>query len=73
MMGCFPPSGNEYFRRKQYREAVTEYTAGIKERLDDQLLNAVLYTNRAAAQFHLGTVHEISRLVTGLLVHTHAL
>lgn len=31
-----------------------EYTAGIKEKPNDDLLNAVLYTNRAAANFYIG-------------------
>lgn len=50
----FKEDGNEHFKLKKYREAVQEYTAGIKERAKDVELNAVLYTNRATAQFHLG-------------------
>ena len=41
---------------RKYKEAVLEYTAGIKESVDDVTLNAVMYTNRAAANFHLGEV-----------------
>ena len=46
--------GNEHFKVKKYRLAVAEYSAGIKEKCSDVNLNAVLYSNRAAAQFHLG-------------------
>ena len=46
--------GNEHFKVKKYKLAVEEYGAGIKENCSDTNLNAVLYSNRAAAQFHLG-------------------
>lgn len=46
--------GNEYFKERQYKKAVAAYTAGIKEKCGDSTLTAILYTNRAAAQFHLG-------------------
>ena len=46
--------GNQHFKTKKYKLAVEEYTAGIKEKGTDVSLNAVLYCNRAAAQFHLG-------------------
>ena len=46
--------GNEHFKAKKYKLAVEEYSAGIKEKCSDVNLNAVLYSNRAAAQFHLG-------------------
>ena len=46
--------GNEHFKLKKYKLAVEEYSAGIKEKCSDTTLNAVLYSNRAAAQFHLG-------------------
>ena len=46
--------GNEHFKKKKYKLAVEEYSAGIKERCSDVNLNAMLYCNRAAAQFHLG-------------------
>lgn len=48
--------GNEHFRRKHYRQAVDEYTAGLKEGLGggvDETLRAVLCTNRAAAHYYL--------------------
>ena len=46
--------GNEHFKAKKYQLAVAEYSAGIKEKCSDVNLNAILYCNRAAAQFHLG-------------------
>ncbi|KAG9471813.1 hypothetical protein GDO78_022666 [Eleutherodactylus coqui] len=46
--------GNDYFKEKNYKKAITAYTEGIKKNCKDVELNAVLYTNRAAAQFHLG-------------------
>ncbi|NXG78408.1 TTC4 protein, partial [Baryphthengus martii] len=46
--------GNEYFREKDYRRAVIAYTEGLKKKSEDPELNAVLHTNRGAAEFHLG-------------------
>ncbi|XP_072275802.1 tetratricopeptide repeat protein 4 [Pyxicephalus adspersus] len=46
--------GNDYFKEKKYKKAIEAYTEGIKKNCKDQELNAVLYTNRAAAQFHIG-------------------
>lgn len=46
--------GNHEFKKKKYDIAIDNYTEGIKLRCPDKLLNAVLYTNRAAAQFHRG-------------------
>lgn len=51
--------GNEQFRLKHYQKAVDEYSAGVKEGVElrneeGKALLAILYTNRAAAQFHLG-------------------
>jgi len=45
--------GNEEFKKKNYPLAIDNYTEGIKSKSPDAELNAVLYTNRAAAQFHL--------------------
>ena len=47
--------GNDLFKKKKYREAVAEYTEGIKQKSSDVTMNAVLYCNRATAQFYLGT------------------
>ncbi|BFZ03302.1 hypothetical protein BsWGS_06340 [Bradybaena similaris] len=46
--------GNDQFKRKKYKIAIDNYTEGIKSRSPDAELNAILYTNRAAAQYHLG-------------------
>lgn len=62
---CPPPSlaelarmykneGNEYFRERDYGRAVVAYTEGLKKKCEDPELNAVLHTNRGAAQFYLG-------------------
>ncbi|XP_071838419.1 tetratricopeptide repeat protein 4-like isoform X2 [Apostichopus japonicus] len=45
--------GNYQFKKKMYRLAVKAYTEGIKQKCENTDLNAVLYTNRAAAHFHL--------------------
>ncbi|XP_062854149.1 tetratricopeptide repeat protein 4 [Trichomycterus rosablanca] len=50
--------GNEYFKEKNYEKAVLSYTAGLKKNCTDADLNAVLHTNRAAAQFHLGNMRS---------------
>ncbi|KAK6179972.1 hypothetical protein SNE40_012209 [Patella caerulea] len=46
--------GNDNFKKKLYRIAIANYTEGITSNSPDRQLNAVLYTNRAAAQFRLG-------------------
>ncbi|NXS61436.1 TTC4 protein, partial [Brachypteracias leptosomus] len=46
--------GNEYFKEKDYRRAVVAYTEGLKKKCEDPELNAVLHTNRGAAEFYLG-------------------
>ncbi|KAI0209497.1 Tetratricopeptide repeat protein 4 [Lamellibrachia satsuma] len=50
----FKEDGNLNFKVKKYRWAIDNYTAGIKCRCADRLLNAILYSNRAAANIHLG-------------------
>lgn len=50
---AYKEDGNHEFQKKQYRIAIDNYTEGIKVRCPDKLLNAVLYTNRAAAHFYL--------------------
>ncbi|NXK71316.1 TTC4 protein, partial [Amazona guildingii] len=46
--------GNEYFREKEYLKAVIAYTEGLKKKCEEPEMNAVLHTNRGAAQFYLG-------------------
>ncbi|KAF5903177.1 tetratricopeptide repeat protein 4, partial [Clarias magur] len=50
--------GNEYFKEKNYKKAIVSYTAGLKKNSADSDLNAILYTNRAAAHFHLGNMRS---------------
>ena len=53
---AYKDDGNSEFQKKQYRIAVDNYTEGIKCRCPDRSLNAILYTNRAASQFHIGNI-----------------
>jgi len=46
--------GNNSFQKKKYKWAITAYTEALKQKHSDMQLFATLYTNRAAAQFHLG-------------------
>lgn len=46
--------GNEQFKYKRYKLAVTAYSEGLKMKCEDNELNKVLYTNRAAAYYHMG-------------------
>ena len=46
--------GNDQFKKKKYSIAIDNYTEGIKSKSPDAKLNAILYTNRAVAQYHLG-------------------
>ncbi|KAM9324702.1 tetratricopeptide repeat protein 4 [Gastrophryne carolinensis] len=51
---AYKDEGNDFFKEKDYKKAVEAYTEGIKKNCKDLDLNAVLYTNRAAAHFYLG-------------------
>ncbi|KAL3869098.1 hypothetical protein ACJMK2_041823 [Sinanodonta woodiana] len=51
---AYKEDGNFEFKKKKYPIAIDNYTEGIKSKSPDKELNAVLYTNRAAAQYHLG-------------------
>lgn len=51
---AYKEDGNAEFKKKKYRIAIDNYAEGIKCQCPDRSLNAILYTNRAAAQFHLG-------------------
>lgn len=57
--------GNEYFHEKNYKRAVLAYTAGLKVKCDDQVIDTILLTNRAAAQYYLGMVVLLVVLVVG--------
>lgn len=45
--------GNHHFKKKIYKKARLAYTEALKQRCQNNELLAVLYTNRAAANFHL--------------------
>ncbi|XP_064002983.1 tetratricopeptide repeat protein 4 isoform X2 [Pogoniulus pusillus] len=53
--------GNDYFKEKDYKRAVVAYSEGLQRRCGDPELNAVLHTNRGAAQFHLGNYRSALR------------
>lgn len=50
--------GNSYFKEKKYEKAVLSYTAGLSLKCSDQDLNAVTFSNRAAAHFYLGNMRS---------------
>ncbi|KAL2090211.1 hypothetical protein ACEWY4_014899 [Coilia grayii] len=50
--------GNEFFKEKNYKRAILSYSEGLKRNCADADLNAILYTNRAAAHFHLGNMRS---------------
>ncbi|XP_023648599.1 tetratricopeptide repeat protein 4 [Paramormyrops kingsleyae] len=50
--------GNEYFKEKNYKKAIVSYSEALKKKCTDTDLCAVLYTNRAAAHFHLGNMRS---------------
>lgn len=60
----YKDEGNDYFKEKDYKKAVTSYTEGLKKKCGDPDLNAVLFTNRAAAQYYLGNFRSALNDVT---------
>ncbi|XP_012605129.2 tetratricopeptide repeat protein 4 [Microcebus murinus] len=60
----YKDEGNDYFKEKDYKKAVISYTEGLKKKCADTDLNAVLYTNRAAAQYYLGNFRSALNDVT---------
>ena len=46
--------GNHYFKEKQYKKAISSYSAGVKVEFDDDELKAVMYTNRATCHYNMG-------------------
>uniref|UniRef100_F7D8P9 Tetratricopeptide repeat domain 4 n=1 Tax=Monodelphis domestica TaxID=13616 RepID=F7D8P9_MONDO len=60
----YKDEGNDYFKDKDYKKAVLSYTEGLRKKCSDPDLNAVLLTNRAAAQFHLGNLRSALNDVT---------
>uniref|UniRef100_A0A2K5LE76 Cns1/TTC4 wheel domain-containing protein n=1 Tax=Cercocebus atys TaxID=9531 RepID=A0A2K5LE76_CERAT len=60
----YKDEGNDYFKEKDYKKAVISYTEGLKKKCANPDLNAVLYTNRAAAQYYLGNFRSAISNVT---------
>ncbi|XP_022352480.1 tetratricopeptide repeat protein 4 isoform X2 [Enhydra lutris kenyoni] len=60
----YKDEGNDYFKEKDYKKAVISYTEGLKKKCTNPDLNAVLYTNRAAAQYYLGNFRSALNDVT---------
>ncbi|XP_074077452.1 tetratricopeptide repeat protein 4 isoform X2 [Macrotis lagotis] len=60
----YKDEGNDYFKDKDYKRAVASYTEGLRKKCSDPTLNAVLLTNRAAAQFYLGNLRSALNDVT---------
>ena len=46
--------GNDEYKKNNFNNAIQFYTEGIKVNCKDKELNAILYSNRAAARFNLG-------------------
>lgn len=51
---AYKNDGNFNFKLKKYRFAIANYTEGLKQKCGNVELEANLYLNRAACQFHLG-------------------
>ncbi|CAL8252505.1 unnamed protein product [Merluccius merluccius] len=50
--------GNAHFQEKKYDKAVVAYTAGLKTNCEDQDINTILLTNRAASQYYQGNMRS---------------
>ena len=46
--------GNKEYRQGEHQNAINSYSEGLQVNCEDIRLNAKLYSNRAAAHFHLG-------------------
>ncbi|KAK6466022.1 hypothetical protein DFJ63DRAFT_317174 [Scheffersomyces coipomensis] len=51
--GNFKNQGNDAYKTKQYKVAIEFYTKGIEVDCDDKVINAALYSNRAACNLEL--------------------
>ena len=49
----FLEEGNKEYRQGEAENAMNSYTEGLQVNCKDKRLNAKLYSNRAAAHFHL--------------------
>ena len=50
----YKSEGNDEYKKNNFKNAIQFYTEGIKVSCKDEELNAILYSNRAAARFNLG-------------------
>ncbi|EEB16326.1 Cyclophilin seven suppressor, putative [Pediculus humanus corporis] len=50
----YKEDGNFNFKYKKYRMAIISYTEGIRKNCNDNEVQSQLYSNRAAAHYHLG-------------------
>ncbi|XP_071952443.1 tetratricopeptide repeat protein 4-like [Antedon mediterranea] len=50
----YKDDGNDCFKKKKFKMASKAYSEGLKQNAKDDKLNAILYTNKAAAEYHLG-------------------
>ena len=51
---AYKEDGNYAYKNKKFHDAIVAYTEGIKAKCNNVELNAILYTNRATAQWCLG-------------------
>lgn len=49
----YKEDGNFNMKHKNYRMAVYSYTEGVKQKCENDEVNATLYNNRSAAQFFI--------------------
>ena len=54
--------GNDEYKKNNFNNAIQFYTEGIKVNCKDEELNAILYSNRAAARFNLGEKFLLSSI-----------
>lgn len=66
----YKEDGNFNFKCKKYRFATASYTEGLNARSEYLLINTVLYTNRAAAQYRIGNYRSSFRDCTKALILT---
>ncbi|KAK7060198.1 HSP70/90 co-chaperone [Paramarasmius palmivorus] len=64
----FKERGNEYFKGKRYREAISFYTQGIDVNPPDISLKEALYCNRAAANLALSMHYDFESFFATVLI-----
>jgi hypothetical protein len=65
----FKDQGNEYFKRKRFREALGFYTQGIDAKPDDPSIREALLSNRAACNLELSELNKLVLLSSVVLKH----